>query len=274
MADADYTDRLKDYVQVKDRVKALYDLFGQARIETTYELTSEPDAKPKVICRALVYRNPDDAHPSTGTSWLYLPGTTPYTKGSEIENAETSAVGRAIGFLGILIDKSLASLNEIAGKQGQSDEPTTVGSVKEDGSLIGIVEAGNTTDTAYEFLTAPDGTPQVGFVLVEGRKRQKVHATGDLAEDLMVAKADLLGQRATCWGHLRPETYTPPGSAKAITYYVLDLARLTSGALTLPSPVAESLPLGLVPGAEAELDLVAADIGNTASGHEHWDPKE
>src|SRR5687768_6226740 len=95
---------LGDYVEVKDRIRVLYEFFPQARIETDYHLTSEPDDRPKVIARALVYRKPEDEKPAgNGTSWMYLPGKTTFTRDSEIENAETSAVGRAIGMLGILI---------------------------------------------------------------------------------------------------------------------------------------------------------------------------
>lgn len=49
-----------------------------------------------VIYTAAAYRTPDDQRPGIGTAWERIPGTTPYTKGSEIQNAETSAWGRAI----------------------------------------------------------------------------------------------------------------------------------------------------------------------------------
>ncbi len=114
---------LGNYVEVKDRIKILYELFAQARITTSYELTREPDDKPKVIVRALVYRTADDPVPTSGTSWMYLPGKTPYTNGTELENSETSAVGRAIGMLGILIDGSLASANEVRNASGSQDRP-------------------------------------------------------------------------------------------------------------------------------------------------------
>src|SRR3990167_1592067 len=106
-----------DYVEVKDRIKVFYELFGAGRLVTSgYELTNEPDGKPKVIVTALAYRTVDDPHPGVGTSWMYLPGKTSYTAGSEIENVETSAWGRAIGSLGILIDRSIATTNEIEAK--------------------------------------------------------------------------------------------------------------------------------------------------------------
>jgi hypothetical protein len=52
----------------------------------------------------------------TGHSYLALPGTTPYTKGSELENAETSAVGRALVMAGIPA-KNVASAGEIKSKK-------------------------------------------------------------------------------------------------------------------------------------------------------------
>src|SRR5687768_2837480 len=140
---------LGDYVEVKDRIKILYELFPQARIETDFQLTSEPDDKPKVICRAYVYRKPEDERPAGhGTSWLYLPGATPYTRGSEIENAETSAVGRAIGMLGILIDRSIASAQEVENKRDHNPrmgevipaDPKPIARPTHDGSLIGVAE--------------------------------------------------------------------------------------------------------------------------------------
>ena len=49
------------------------------------------------ICySAAAYRTPDDPMPGIGVAWEPFPGRTPYTKDSELMNAETSAWGRAI----------------------------------------------------------------------------------------------------------------------------------------------------------------------------------
>ena len=49
------------------------------------------------ICyTAAAYRTPDDPMPGIGVAWEPFPGRTPYTKDSELMNAETSAWGRAI----------------------------------------------------------------------------------------------------------------------------------------------------------------------------------
>lgn len=45
---------------------------------------------------AAAYRHPEDTRPGIGMAWEPLPGRTPYTRGSELQNAETSAWGRAI----------------------------------------------------------------------------------------------------------------------------------------------------------------------------------
>jgi hypothetical protein len=48
-----------------------------------------------VYCAAF-YRTPDDQMPGIGVAWEPFPGTTPYTRNSELMNAETSAWGRAL----------------------------------------------------------------------------------------------------------------------------------------------------------------------------------
>ena len=115
---------LGDYVEVKDRIKLFYELFGQGRLVTgEVRLSTEPDGVPRVMVQGLAYRSPDDPLPGVGWSWMALPGSTPYTRGSELENVETSAWGRAIGSLGILIDRSIASAQEVENKRDERPAP-------------------------------------------------------------------------------------------------------------------------------------------------------
>lgn len=104
---------LKDYVDVHQRIEKFYEKFPEGSIQT--EVAKLDDSI--VIMRAYAYRNPDDPRPSIGHSQLGIPGTTPYTRGSEIENAETSAVGRAIAFLGFETKNGIASAQEVRNKQ-------------------------------------------------------------------------------------------------------------------------------------------------------------
>jgi len=246
---------LGDYVGVKDRIKLFYELYGQGRLETfRYELTREPDDKPKVIVEAAAYRSPEDEHPGRGLSWMYLPGTTNYTKGSELENTETSAWGRAIAALGILVDRSIASGDEVRAKAG---EPAAEKLGQEDGSLIGTVEVGKpSAKTDLELRETPDGHV-IGFRLVSPKGGIKVLAFDPLASALAVISPTIIGQRVQCWGKVRDETFRPKGSTKDVVYQLLILEKIAGPDFILPADIPDELP-PIDEDAEAELDAILA----------------
>jgi hypothetical protein len=92
----------------------------------------EIEGKRWVIGRAYAYRTPDDPRPGIGTAWEIVPGTTPFTRGSEIQNLETSAWGRAIGALGIGIDASIATIDEIQHAKGRGKVMRTTEALPDD----------------------------------------------------------------------------------------------------------------------------------------------
>jgi hypothetical protein len=109
------------YVEVKERIQAFYATYPTGAIVTTKVKMVEANFArgiEAIMVQAKAYRTPDDPHPGVGTSWLVVPGHTPYTNGSEVENAETSAWGRAIAAVGILVDRGIASAQEIRMKEG------------------------------------------------------------------------------------------------------------------------------------------------------------
>ena len=65
------------------------DLANPYKVETIGDRTF-------IVYVAAFYRTPDDPKPGIGTAWEPFPGTTPYTRNSELMNAETSAWGRAL----------------------------------------------------------------------------------------------------------------------------------------------------------------------------------
>jgi hypothetical protein len=234
---------LGDYVEVKDRIRVFYEFYGQGRLVTErYELTREPDDKPKVIVEAAAYRSPEDQHPGRGLSWMYLPGSTSYTKGSELENTETSAWGRAIGALGILIDHSIASGNEVRNKAGEEAQTN--------GGLIGTAGIGK-PPADFELRATPTGQI-LAFRLSDGRKSMKVVAHDALAESLAAVKDTVVGQRVQCWGVVSDEKFTPKGSTKEITYQVLALNRIETPDFVLPAPDSVFVPDSGGSGSEAE----------------------
>jgi hypothetical protein len=70
-----------------------------------------------ILMKGLAYRSPDDLFPGTGFSYMVMPGGTPFTRGSEVENCETSAWGRAIAALGIEVRRGIASADEVRNKE-------------------------------------------------------------------------------------------------------------------------------------------------------------
>lgn len=69
---------------------------------------------------AAAYRHPDDMKPGIGTAWEPIPGPTPYTRDSEMQNAETAAWGRAIvAALAADTKKGIASRDEVAARKGE-----------------------------------------------------------------------------------------------------------------------------------------------------------
>lgn len=104
---------LKDYVDVHKRIEKFYEKYPEGSIQT--EIVEKTDSL--VVVKACVYRKPDDQRPSIAHSQLGIPGKTNYTRDSEIENAETSAVGRAIAFLGFEVKNGIASEQEVRNKK-------------------------------------------------------------------------------------------------------------------------------------------------------------
>jgi hypothetical protein len=76
-----------------------------------------------IVYVAAAYRTPDDQRPGIGTAWEEFPGRTPYTKGSELQNAETSAWGRAImAVLAADARRGIASHEEVRNRQAEREK--------------------------------------------------------------------------------------------------------------------------------------------------------
>lgn len=97
----------KDYTEVNQRIKAFRMLFPNGCIETTLLSDDNGICKFKAVVK-------DDEGRILGTGTAYEKEESSFiNKTSYIENCETSAVGRALGMLGIGIDTSVASCEEV-----------------------------------------------------------------------------------------------------------------------------------------------------------------
>lgn len=120
-----------DYIDVAERLKQFYEKYPDGRVTRRGEpKVMELGNKTFVVYTAEAYRTPDDPKPCVGTAWEPFPGPTPFTRDSELMNAETSAWGRAIVAAGIP-SKKIASANEVANREGGSRQTrTTTGTDK------------------------------------------------------------------------------------------------------------------------------------------------
>lgn len=134
----------KDYVQVNERIKAFRMLYPEGCIRTTM-LSNENGV---CIFRAEVYAEDVDE----GIRPILLASGHAYEKESSsfinktsfIENCETSAVGRALGFLGIGIDTSIASAEEVGNAIEQQNKIEYMTKDEVEKMMKFIVEKGRT----------------------------------------------------------------------------------------------------------------------------------
>ena len=113
----------KKYVPVNERIKAFRMLYPEGKIKT--ELVKYDDGI--VIMKAEVYGMRTVAEEEDFTEGFCdllasgyakeVEGSSNINRTSALENAETSAVGRALGMLGIGIDTSVASFEEVTNAQ-------------------------------------------------------------------------------------------------------------------------------------------------------------
>ena len=108
---------LGDYVDVPTRLAEALKRWPNLRIQETKPIIVIVDNQQYVEISCTVWNDENDVLPTIAYCWEPIPGRTPYTKGSEMMNASTSCLGRALGFLGMGIGKSIASRNEVQARQ-------------------------------------------------------------------------------------------------------------------------------------------------------------
>lgn len=109
----------KDYVMVKDRIIFFNENFPNGSITTELKATEN-----SFIFKAKI--TPDVENPSrkfTGHAEEII-GSSQINKTSALENCETSAIGRALGCMGIGVEESFASADEVKNAMYKQANPT------------------------------------------------------------------------------------------------------------------------------------------------------
>jgi len=108
---------LDDYVDVATRLRELLEKYPDASVEASPPKLVAVDGAHFVEVTVTITA---DGRTARASAWEPIPGKTPYTKDSEMMNAETSAIGRACGMWGIGLKKSVASLDEVRARREAS----------------------------------------------------------------------------------------------------------------------------------------------------------
>jgi hypothetical protein len=102
-------DRLANYVEVNERIHSFWLKHPNGRIHT--EIVSWQDGI--LVMRAMVWRDMNDQYPCAVGHTYEIEGSSHIVKGSILEVAETSVVGRALAIAGEMVKRSVASKEEV-----------------------------------------------------------------------------------------------------------------------------------------------------------------
>jgi len=111
-------DRLKDYIQVNERILEFWKRYPNGRIHT--EIVSWQDGV--LVMRAMAWRDINDPYPAAVGHAYEREGSSHINSSSVLENGETSVIGRCLGCLGLEIKRSVASREEVANAMLQQEE--------------------------------------------------------------------------------------------------------------------------------------------------------
>jgi hypothetical protein len=165
-----------------------------------------------IVYTAAAYRGPDDTRPGIATAWEPFPGTTPYTRNSELMNAETSAWGRAIiAVLASDSKKGISTAEEIRNRQAEREQQpaTNPGRQPRDGqgwpaaSGPALVNKAMLAKLANQFTTLGVADRDEGLMTIALLTGVQVKSTKDLTAE----------QAQQLIGVLDPLTQEPDPSA-------------------------------------------------------------
>lgn len=121
---------LDDYVEVSERIAGFRSRYPTGALQSRVIQLPDAFAGQFIAVEAKAYRSPEDTMPGVGLAWEPVPGQTPYTKNSELQNAESSAWGRAlIAVLDADSKRGIASAQEVRNRKLPADAPSPLSGV-------------------------------------------------------------------------------------------------------------------------------------------------
>ena len=113
---------LDDYIDVRERMADFFEAYPEGSFQSECQFL-QTDGRSAVVVKAYAFRHPEDPKPGHGLAYEFIPGNTPYTKDSELQNAETAAWGRAVVAVGAGDTKRtpIASKQEVRNRQASEN---------------------------------------------------------------------------------------------------------------------------------------------------------
>lgn len=182
MSSANYAERLaavnstllftnikgKEYAEVNQRILAFWSLFPEGRIEC--EVMS--DTGQRIDMEARTYRTAVEDRPATVAHAFEVKGGA-INSTSYVENCETSAVGRALGLLGIGANTAVASAEEVLNAIAQQEAASKP-------------KRGKAGTKPKQQQTAPQTAPQPATDPLKALAVKVMHLGGDATKQAIV----------------------------------------------------------------------------------------
>ena len=165
----------KEYAEVNQRILAFWSLFPNGRIEC--EILS--DTGTRIDMEARTYRTEDATHPATVAHAFEVKGGA-INSTSYVENCETSAVGRALGLLGIGANTAVASAEEVLNAIAQQEAAQQP-------------KRGRANTKPKQKQTAPQNAPQSASDQLRDRAVNVMRAGGQGVKDSIMEQLKAMG---------------------------------------------------------------------------------
>ena len=110
------------YIDVAARLAEMREIHPELTLQQVKMEFLEVNGQSWVVYTAAAYRTPDDIRPGIGTAWEPIPGRTNFTRDSEVQNAETSAWGRALIAVGASTRQGIASAEEVRNRRAEQED--------------------------------------------------------------------------------------------------------------------------------------------------------
>lgn len=175
----------KDYVMVNERIKEL------KRLYPDYSIVTEIEHLEDKMCVIKATILDAEGNPKATGHAYEREGSTPINRTSFIENAETSAVGRAIGFMNIGIDTSICSAEELAIAISQQETPEQIAERKLNGEAVEL-------PTGEDFAKAMKSASSQQITMIKGIAERIGQPTDNICKKYKVKElGDLSPEQAT-----------------------------------------------------------------------------